>query len=298
MVLRKFAALVLFALPALAQAYEFLPGYETAPNVAAALARVKQQPDKHVLLYFGMSEFCPPCKDARAVLLSEPVRNQWRSNYVVVNIDLFAPTREEREVIEQVRVSWAPVLVFLDGEGKRVAYARQLRSEKEALALNEFVSKRQYATTAVGRASAAQGFDSRQVRQLAAEAGAVPGEQRIDDRPRLRDVTARSHVRLSGEDLRKLLPGKRINKENQDWFLTLDLRERNLLEASGRRKDGRSEMQGAGKWYITRKGKFCVDLVMRGVDERWCRHVFRAGEAYYVVKDLRPERPVYRFALR
>jgi len=298
MTLRRIVTFLLLALPAFAQAYDFLPGYEQAPTLGAALARVKAQPDRHVLLYFGMSEFCPPCKDARAILLSEPVRTKWRPNYVVVNIDLFAPTKEEREIIDQVRVSWAPVLVFLDAEGKRVAYARQLRSEREALLLDEFVSKRQYATSAVGRASAVQDFDSRRLQKLAAEAGAVPGTQRIDDRPRLRDVTAQSHVRLSGDDLRKLLPGKRINKENQEWFLTLDLRERNLLEAEGRRKDGRSQMKGAGKWYITKKGKFCVELVMRGVDEQWCRHVFRAGEAYYVVKDLRPERPVYRFALR
>jgi len=298
MKLRRFAVLLLLALPALARAYDFLPGYETAPNLAAALARVKAQPAKHVLIYFGESEFCPPCREARAILQSAPVREKWRPNYVVVNIDLFAPTREEREVIEQVRVSWAPVLVFLDGDGKRVAYARQLRSEREALLLDEFVSQRQYATSEIGRVSAARDFDSRRMRQLAAEAGAVPGAQRIDDRPRLRDVTAQAHQRLSREDLRKLLPGRRINKENQEWFLTLDLRERNLLEAEGRRKDGRSEMKGAGKWYITKKGKFCVELVMRGVDEQWCRHVFRAGETYYLAKDLRPERPVYRFSMR
>lgn len=297
MIVRGLAAwLLAFALTA--NAYDFLPGYETAPNVAAALARVKAQPDRHVLLYFGQSEFCPPCKEARAVLLSEPVREKWRPHYVVVTIDLFAPTKEEREIIDQVRVSWAPVLVFLDGEGKRVAYARQLRSEREALRLDEFVSQRQYVTSAVGRSAAVQDFDSRRLQKLAAEAGAVPGTRPIDDRPRLRDVTAQSHVRLSGEDLRKLLPGKRINKENQEWFLTLDLRERNLLEAEGRRKDGRGEMKGAGKWTITKKGKFCVELVMRGVDEQWCRHVFRAGEAYYLAKDLRPERPVYRFAMR
>ena len=296
MIIRSILLALLFAASA-AHAFSFLSGYEEAPTVAAALERIKAQPDKHVLLYFGMSEFCPPCKEARAILNSGPVRDKWRPNYVVVNIDLFAPTPAEREVIDQVRVSWAPVLVFLNGAGKRVAYARQLPSEKEALLLNEFVSQRQYALSALGKYSG-QDFDSGRIRRLAAEALAVPGTQRIDDRPRLRDVTAQKHERLSGDELRKLLPGRSINKENQDWFLTLDLRERNLLEASGRRKDGRGEMQGAGKWYITKKGKFCLDLLMRGVDERWCRHVFRAGEAYYVVKDLRPERPVYRFSLR
>jgi hypothetical protein len=52
-------ALLLIAAPA--RAYEFLSGYETAPTVAAALERVKAQPEKHVLLYFGASEFSPAC---------------------------------------------------------------------------------------------------------------------------------------------------------------------------------------------------------------------------------------------
>lgn len=290
-------ALLLAACASAAHAFSFLSGYEEAPNVAAALERVKAQPDRHVLIYFGMSEFCAPCMEARAILNSERVREKWRPHYVVVNIDLFAPNREEREVIDQVRVSWAPVLVFLDGAGKRVAYARQLPSEREALLLNEFVSQRQYLTSALGKYSA-QDFDSGRMGRIAAEAHAVTGSQRIDDRPRLRDVLAQKHERLSGSELRQLLSGKRMHKENQEWFLTLDMKENNLLEAAGRRKDGRGEMRGVGKWYVTRKGKFCLELTSRGVDENWCRHVFRANEGYYVVKDLRPERLAYRFILQ
>jgi len=287
----RILALLLLVLPPPAFGYAFLTGYEEAPNVAAALERVKAEPQKHVLVYFGMSEFCPPCKEVRAILNSEQVRARWRPNYVVVNIDLFAPTKEERAVIDQVRVSWAPVLLFLDGTGKRVAYARQLRSERDAAQLNEFVSQRQYATSALGKYSA-QDFDpARTSRALALT-------QRIDDRPRLRDVLAQKHERLSGDALKKLLPGRRMHKENQEWFLTLDLRERNLLEAAGSRKNGRAEMKGAGRWYVTRKGKLCIELTARDVDENWCRHVFRAGEGYYVVKDLRPERLAYRFSLQ
>jgi len=294
--LAAISALLLFALPA--RAYEFLAGYETAPTVAAALERVKAQPDKHVLLYFGASEFSPACREARAILNSERVRNKLRPHYVVVNIDLFAPTKEEREVIDQVRVSWAPVLVFLTGNGTRVAYSRQLRSEHEALQLDEFVSQRQYAMSTVGNKVMGQGFDTRQLAKLAAEARVVPGTAPIDDRPRLKDVLAQEHVRLSGDDLRKVLPGKRMLKENQDWFLTMDLKDRKLLVAEGRRKNGRGQMEGSGQWYVTKKGKFCVDLRTRGVDEHWCRHVFRAGGTYYAVKDLRPNRVAYRFSLK
>jgi len=289
-------ALLLLAAPA--RAYEFLSGYETAPTVAAALERVRAQPEKHVLLYFGASEFSPACREARAILNGDLVRNKLRAHYVVVNIDLFAPTKEEREVIEQVRVSWAPVLVFLSGNGTRVAYSRQLRSEREALQLDEYVSQRQYAMSTVGSKVMGQGFDTRQLAKLAAEARVVPGTAPIDDRPRLKDVLAQEHVRLSGEDLRQALPGRRMLKENQDWFLTMDLKDRKLLVAEGKRKNGRGQMEGSGQWYVTKKGKLCVDLRTRGVDEHWCRHVFRAGGTYYAVKDLRPTRLAYRFSLQ
>lgn len=287
--------LLAFAAPA--HGYEFLSGYETAPTVAAALERVKAQPEKHVLLYFGASEFSPACREARAILNSDLVRNKLRAHYVVVNIDLFAPTKEAREVIDQVRVSWAPVMVFLTGNGTRVAYSRQLRGEREALQLDEYVSQRQYAMSTVGKVMG-QGFDTRQLAKLAAEARVVPGTAPIDDRPRLKDVLAQEHLRLSADDLRKALPGKRMLKENQDWFLTLDLKERKLLVAEGQRKNGRGRMEGSGQWYVTKKGKFCVDLRTRGVDEHWCRHVFRAGGTYYAVKDLRPNRVAYRFTLQ
>jgi len=283
----RLLALALLAATALpAQAYSFLPGYEEAPSLAAALERVKSQPQKHVLVYFGMSEFCPPCREARAILQSERVREAWRPNYVVVGIDLFAPTKEEREVIEQVRVAWAPVLLFLDASGRRVAYARQLRSERDALAINEFVSKRQYAMSALGKYSQNRDFGLTEL--------AAAGPQRIDDRPRLRDVTSQPHERLQGDALRKLLAGKRMLKENQDWFLTLEFKARNLLDTAGERKDGRGTMKGVGQWYVTRKGKLCLEIDMRGVDENWCRHVFRAGETYYLSKDLRPDRLVHR----
>lgn len=289
-------ALLLFAAPA--RAYEFLSGYDTAPTVAAALERVRAQPEKHVLLYFGASEFSPDCRRAREILNSDRVRNQLRPHYVVVNIDLFAPTAAEREVIDQVRVSWAPVLVFLSPNGTRVAYSRQLRGEREALQLDEYVSQRQYALSTVSSKVMGQGFDSRQLAKLAAEARVVPGGAPIDDRPRLKDVLAQDHVRLSGEDLRKALPGRRMHKENQHWYLAMDLKDRKLLVAEGRRKDGRGQMEGSGQWYVTKKGKLCIDLRTRGVDEYWCRHVFRAGGTYYVVKDLRPSRVAYRFTLQ
>jgi len=283
---RWLAAALLVLAAGTAQAHSFLPGYDEAPSLAAALERVRAQPDRHVLVYFGMSEFCPVCKEAEAILTSRKVMEAWKPNYVVVSVDLFAPTKEERELIEQAQVRWAPVLLFLNASGRRVAYARQLRGERDAMAMNEFVSQKRYATSALGKYSQNLDFG---LTELAAQ-----GSPRIDDRPRLRDVTSQPHERLGGDALRQLLTGKRMRKENQDWFLTLDFGERKLLEAAGDRKDGRGSMRGVGQWYVTKKGKLCVDIDMRGVDERWCRHVFRAGETYYLSKDLRPDRVVYR----
>lgn len=293
---RCVTALLLLALAPAAQAFVFLNGYEEAPTVAAALQRLKARPEKHVLIYFGMSHFSEADAETRAVLTSDKVRDQWRPNYIVVNIDLYAPTKEEREVIEQVRVSWAPVLLFLDRDGKRVAYARRLYTERDALTLNDFVSRREYTMSAFAK-YAGQNFSYAGAGRMVSPVIVATGVERIDDRPRLRDVLAQKHERIVGEALRKLLPGKRMFKENQDWFLELDLKEGKQMLATGKRKDGRGEMKGEGKWYVTRKGKLCLELTAGGVDENWCRHVFRVGEGYYVTKDLRPDRLAYRFSL-
>jgi glutaredoxin len=290
MMVRFVVASLLLAAALPAQAYQFLTGYDEAPTVAAALERVKAEPQKHVLVYFGMSEFCPPCKETRAILNSAAVREKWRPNYVVVNVDIFAPSAAEREVIDQAQVKWAPVLVFLNGAGKRVAYSRQLRGSPEAFQLNEFVSQRQYATSTVGRLSA-QDYDTARLSRAAAES------PRIDDRPRLRDVLAQKHERLAGAELKQLLTGRRMRKESQEWFLTFDFKERNFLEVGGNRKDGRGgKVRGLGKWYVTRKNKLCIEVTLNGpgIDENWCRHVLHASGTYYLSKDLRPDRVVYR----
>ena len=71
-----------------------------------------------------------------------------------------------------------------------------------------------------------------------------------------------------------------------------------VIAANGKRKDGKGDMRGQGKWYVTKKGKLCIEVKSSDVDETWCRHVFRVGDDYfYAVKDLRPESLAYRFTL-
>jgi hypothetical protein len=295
--IRDLVGALLLVLPPLAHAYVFLEGYEEAPTVAAALERLKARPEKHVLVYFGMSKFSEADAETRAVLTSGAVRDRWRPNYIVVNIDLYAPSKEEREVIDQVRVSWAPVLLFLDSTGRRVAYARRLFTERDALLLNDFVARREYAMSAFAKYSG-QNFNYTGAGRAVSSVLVATGVERVDDRPRLRDVFAQKYERVLGEELKNLMPGKRMFKENQDWFLELDLKEGKQMQAAGKRKDGRGEMQGKGVWYVTKKGKLCLELTAGGVDENWCRHVFRVGGGYYATKDLRPDRLAYRFSLQ
>lgn len=304
MISRVVACVLLLTAAPFAHAARFLTGYDEAPTVAKAFEQVKAQPEKHVLIYVDMSQHCAPCAEVRAILNSEAVREQWRRNYVVVSVDLYAPTKEDREVIDQLRVSWAPVLVFLDRNGRRVTYSRELRGENHARLLNEFVSQRQYATSAAARyggqhfdASAARLAAQARVQKDQPKASEKWDEARIDDRPRLRQVLAHNPRRLSVAELRKTMAGKVMHKENQEWFLDLLLDKDNNMQASGRRKDGLVTMRGTGKWYVTKKGKLCVELTAGGVNENWCRHVFKVGEGYYVSKDLRPDRVVYRFVL-
>lgn len=294
------ALLLMFA--SLAQAGRFLIGYDEAPTLASAFEQIKKEPKKHVLLYVDMSQRCPECVDVRALLNSGPVHGQWQNNYIVVSVDLFAPTKEDREIIDQLKVSWAPVLVFLDANGRRVTYARDLLTENQALLLNEYVSQRQYALSPVTRYSGKE-FDASLAR--VATEGRIAKEQitgeraqpPIDDRPRLKEVLAHKPLQLKGPELKKMLTGKMMYKENDRWFLDLALDDKNVIQAKGRRKDGGANMQGKGVWYVTKKGKLCIELKAGGVDENWCRHVFKVGEGYYTTKDMRPDRAAYRFVL-
>jgi hypothetical protein len=251
---RTLASLLLFAAAFAAHGGRFLDGYDEAPTLARAFEQVRAQPQKHVLLYFDMSQHCPACAQVRSILNRDAVRMHWRRNYVVVSVDLYQPGKEEREIIEQLRVSWAPVLVFLDPNGRRVTYARELRNDTDARLLDEFVSQRQYATSAVARYGG-QRFDAATARYAAQQrvlkepqaSRTAADEAPIEDQPRLKQVLANKPERLSVAQLRQALAGKVMHKENQDWFLDLALDTNGSMQASGRRKAGEGTMRGTGK---------------------------------------------------
>src|SRR5687767_7424287 len=89
------------------------------------------------------------------------------------------------------------------------------KNEKEAVLAHEFVSQKLYAKT--------------NLKEYVEANFNLPGSQRVvpetkvakkpatpaADRPTLADVLAQKHERILGEDLKKLLPAKRMEKENQ-----------------------------------------------------------------------------------
>ena len=61
-------AALLFGATGVAHAYSFLNGYDEARSVEQAVQRIKDQPDKHVMIYFGKPKNCPQCNYTRNIL--------------------------------------------------------------------------------------------------------------------------------------------------------------------------------------------------------------------------------------
>jgi thioredoxin-related protein len=263
-----------------------------------ALERVKSQPGRHIMIYFGQDTFWPPCIYVRNQLSGPTLRPLYKPNYLVVEVDTRSPGVDGHAAMEKFGVRWAPSMVFVDSRGKVVLKVlRGLENEKHGILINEYVSQKLYAKTDLVAYYKAN-FNATGTQRVVPETRVAAVAAPVDDRPRLRDVLARKHERVAGDELKKMLPGMRMEKENQDWFLTLNLTPGGKAEVRGNRKNGKGKVSGPGAWYVTRKGKFCVEVKADGLDETWCRHVFRVGENYYyAVKDLREKSLAYRFTL-
>ena len=295
----RLALILSLAVLASAARAELLPNDYEKMGYTQALEAIRAQPDRHVLLYFGMETFCPPCNYTRGLLTGGTLKSMYKPAYIVVLVDLRQPGEDGRKAIEKHKVRWAPTLVFLDAKGKVVARANKgYRNEREAILTHEYVSRKLYARADLD-AYVKANFNARgEERAVPERAAAVASGAAPDDRPRLRDILEKDAAHLPREALLQLLPGKRMEKENQDWFLTMALEPSGIARATGQRKDGKAKMKGDGKWYVTKKGKLCVEVKAGGADETWCRHVFRAGDNYYyATKDRRPDRVAYRFTL-
>jgi hypothetical protein len=86
-----------------------------------------------------------------SVLQTPEVKARLAKNYIGVGID-FGELKDKdprHDVVKRYNPKqWRPVLVFLDAQGKEVhRQLRGLKGSKQALQLDEFISKRHYLTT-------------------------------------------------------------------------------------------------------------------------------------------------------
>ena len=194
---------------------ELLPNDYEKMNYPQALERVKAQPERHVMIYFGLETFCPPCIYTRGLLTGSTFKALYKPNYIVVPIDLRMASKENMAAIEKYNVRWAPTLIFLDHGGNMVLRKSSgFKNEKYGILVHEFVSQKLYRKTDYGKYFAAN-FNASGAQRIVPETKVVKPAP-ADDRPRLRDVLAQKHEQVAGEPLKKLLAEKRMEKENQD----------------------------------------------------------------------------------
>lgn len=282
--------------PAASHGYYLSDKYEQVVY-EQALERIKGQPARHVMVYFSMATNCPPCNYTKNLLNGPNLLERYKLHYVVVHIDIRDPRREEdRKIIAKYKARWAPTLVFVDHKGKLVArIPKGFNNEKEAVLLDEFVSQRLYRKTDFREYFTANfNHDGahRVVPETRAQKPAV-----YDDRMRLRDVLAQNHERMAAEELKRQLPGMLLHKETAQWVHTLALGADGSLTASGNKKDGTDTTRGAGSWTVSDESKLCVDMKWRKVEEQWCRYVYRVGEDFYAVNEIRDNMAAHRFTL-
>ena len=81
--------------------------YEHA-SYEKALDRIKSQPNRHVMVYFGMFTMCPPCNYTRNILNGRDVLEKYKDNYVVVSINLRNPTDAQKPVVTRSASAGSP----------------------------------------------------------------------------------------------------------------------------------------------------------------------------------------------
>lgn len=86
-----------------------------------------------------------------SVLQTPDVKARYAKSFVGVGIDFgeLSPVDSRHEVVKRHNPKkWRPVLVFLDAQGKEVyRLNRGLKSSKQALLIERFVSERHYLKT-------------------------------------------------------------------------------------------------------------------------------------------------------
>ena len=113
----------------------------------------------------------------------------------------------------------------------------------------------------------------------------------------LADVKGKGAVQLSADDLKQLMPGAKVVSRTdagstRRWENKADGSFVASSDSSG--QSGRARpSSGNGTWRVADDGKFCVEIQWNVTPEKWCRHIFKAGDKYYGVGRLEDSAPAH-----
>lgn len=286
----------------------FSDRYEQA-TYAEALERIKGNPNRHAMIYFGMYTGCPPCNFTRNVLNGATLRELYHPSVVLVYVDLRHPKGEaEQALIKKYKASWAPTLVFVDARGRSAArFARGFSNEREGVLLHEFITQRLYTKTNA-QAYIAANFNAEGRARTIPDARAALKPAFQDDRMTLGELKKLPHERVSREDLQTRLPGSALHHEARlrfanekaivtsqgEWKFDAD----GGLAATSRREGKTGIAHGSGQWRVNETGQLCYEIQWPTRKANACSWVYRVGDEFFLVtKDVDSARIYLRLTL-
>lgn len=279
------------------QAASYLSDQYEHASYEEALERIKSQPNRHVMVYFGMFTMCPPCNYTRNILNGPDMLEKYKDNYVVVSINLRNPTEAQKPVVDKFKARWAPTLVFVDHTGRLVQrVSRGFNNAREAVLTNEFIAQRIYRKTDLNSYIKANfelvGTDRRVVEQT----------KPADPRRRLGEILALNHEIVSADDLRRGLANSVLLHETYVKLKTLQVIDQTLklgadgtIEAAAKNRNSAYRSTGKGTWKVQDDGRLCVETAWPKSVESWCRIVYRVGEDFYTANSSDPDAVVRHF---
>jgi len=107
----------------------------------------------------------------------------------------------------------------------------------------------------------------------------------------LADIKTKGAVELSGQELQQLMPSaKVVSRTNAGSTRNWENKSDGTFVASSDNAGGQSgrsrPSSGNGTWQVTDDGTYCVSIDWNRTQEKWCRHVFKAGDKYCGVAKL------------
>jgi hypothetical protein len=96
-------------------------------------------------------------------------------------------------------------------------------------------------------------------------------------------------VKMTRAELQSFLPGTNVTHTNKGGSLRRWTNEADgTLVASTNNKGtygsayGTSSVSATGTWMVDEKGKYCINIDWKRVEEKWCSSILKAGDSYYL----------------